>query len=369
MVSVALLTGALTVGAALDSSSALAQTQTPPQAQDPAGPALNADVPTRYTVKAGDTLWGISSMYLRDPWLWPEIWYVNPQVGNPHLIYPGDVLVLAYGADGRPQITLERGTPDGSTRLSPRVRSEPLAGAIVSIPYSDIAAFMSRPFVLDKDQIQAAPHVVSSRDQHLATAAGNTIYVKNLDGEVGARYSIVRVGDELRDPDDREVLGRQGTLTATARVTRTGDPATLQITDSRQETYDGDLLFPEVVDMQLNFFPRAPEQEVDGSIIELVNAVSMVGQRQGVVINRGSQHGLEPGHVLAIYHLGPTVRDRNKRSTGDTNRVASSFSPRVKLPDERAGTLMVFKTFDRVSYALVMQSEMPIRMLDRVGNP
>lgn len=360
--SAAFLMGALGFGGSVPVQSAPAQDAAPAAA----APEMNPNAPARYTVRPGDTLWGIASMYLRDPWLWPEIWYVNPQVENPHLIYPGDVLVLAYGADGRPQLTVERAVAADSTRLSPQMRSEPLEGAIKTIPYEMIAAFLNRPMVLDKAQIKSTPHVVSSRDQHLASAVGNTIYVKNLQGEIGAHYSIVHMGEKLNDPNGRGFLGYEGIFTAEAKLVRNGEPATLEIVNAQRETYEGDLVFPTTVEMQLNFIPRAPKQPVDGHIIDLVNAVYMTGQYQAVVINRGSQDGLEPGHVLAINQTGPTVRDGRH---GETNRVASSFSSKVKLPDERAGTLMIFKTFDRISYGLVMDSQAPIVEQYRVVNP
>ncbi len=327
-------------------------------------PELAPNAPKSYTVKSGDTLWGIATLFLRDPWLWPEIWYVNPQVENPHLIYPGDVLTLGYGADGRPQLTLERG---GGTRLSPRVRSRPLDEAITAIPYEAVAAFMSKPTVLEKAQIKAAPHVVSSRDQHLATATGNTIYAAKLDGEVGSRYSVMHVGDALRDPDNKEVVGYQGIFTADAKVTRTGEPATLMITEAHRETFNGDVLFPADAEVQLDFIPHAPQNEIDGRIMALPNAILMVGQYQAVVINRGKQHGLEPGHVLSILQVGPTIRDRT--NSMDTTKFDRAFGPKMKLPDEPSGKLMVFKTFDRVSYGLVLESTAPIRELDRVVNP
>ncbi len=191
----------------------------------------------------------------------------------------------------------------------------------------------------------------SSRDQHLATATGNTIYAENLDGEVGARYSIVRVGEELRDPDNKDVIGCQGTLTATAKVTRTGDPATLQITDSKMETYDGDLLFPKWWTCSCSSSARAAEQRWMGASWSWSRPPRWPASSQGVVINRGSQHGLEPGHVLAVYQVGPTVRDANVGGEHGPHDAQPRVK-KVKLPDERAATLMVFKTFERVSYAL-----------------
>jgi LysM repeat protein len=320
--------------------------------------------PQTYTVKQGDTLWDIASVFLRDPWYWPEIWYVNPQVENPHLIYPGDVLALAYGADGGAQVRLERGA---ATRLSPRMRSQPLEGAVTAIPYEIVAAFMSKPSVIERDQRKNSPYIVSSRDQHLVAAAGNTVYAKgDLAGDVASRYNIVHVGEELRDPDDGDVLGYQGIYTGAARMTRTGDPATLELTESARETMNGDLVFPGDVDVPLDFIPHAPSTEVDGQIMSIVNGITMVGQFQVVVINRGKNHGLEPGHVLVVEQAGPTVRDRH---AGGVARVSSQFAPKVRLPDERSGTFMVFKTFDRLSYGLIMESSGPMRIGDHVSSP
>jgi hypothetical protein len=174
---------------------------------------INPSAPKSYVVKRGDTLWGISSMFLRDPWLWPEVWYINPQVANPHLIYPGDTLALAYGADGHPQIRLEQG---GAARMDPRLRSDPLNGAIPTIPYQSIAAFLSRPSILTPDQVKNAPYVLAFRDDHEVAGSGNEVYVKNLNGPNNARYSVVHIGDPLRDPDDGKVVGYQGVYTATA---------------------------------------------------------------------------------------------------------------------------------------------------------
>ena len=324
---------------------------------------ISPTAPQNYTVKQGDTLWDIASVFLRDPWYWPEIWYVNPQVQNPHLIYPGDVLALAYGADGNAQVRLERG---GATRLSPKVRSQPLEGAITAIPYEIVAAFMSRPTVLEKDQIDDAPHVVASRDQHLIAAAGNTIYaVGEIEGDVNSRYNIYHIGEELRDPDDNDVVGYEGIYTASARVTRTGDPTTLEVVESARETFDGDKLFSGDSDVPLDFIPHAPASGTEGSIISIVDGISVVGQYQVVVINRGTSHGLEPGHVLTVEEAGLTVRDKHS----GMGRYASGMGSKVRLPNEKAGTFMVFKTFDRISYGLIMESFAPMRVGDRVASP
>lgn len=328
-----------------------------------AGPALAPTAPRTYTVKPGDTLWDISTTFLRDAWLWPEIWHVNPQVENPHLIYPGDVLALAYGADGSPQVSLERG---GATRLSPRVRSEPLEGAITAIPYEIVASFMSKPTVLQKDEIEDSPYVVSTREQHLVAATGNVIYVRgDLEGEANTRFNVIHVGDALRDPDDNDLIGYQGIYTGEARLMETGDPASLELTESVRETLDGDILFPSSFDVPMDFIPHAPTGQVEGRIIAIVNGIYVAGQYQVVVINRGSSHGVEPGHVLAIYVQGTRVTDPKSRGV---SRVGG-LGPNVQLPNWKGGVFMVFKTYDRISYGLIMESTVPIRPLDQIRNP
>ena len=330
------------------------------------GPAINPSAPKSYTVKRGDTLWGISSMYLRDPWLWPEIWYVNNQIQNPHLIYPGDVLSLAYGADGRPQIRLERG---GAARLDPRLRSSPLDGAIPTIPYASIASFLSRPAVLTPEQVKRSPHIVALRDEHMIAGTGHEVYVRNLSADQNARFSVMHVGEKLRDPDNGDVLGYEGTYTATALVTVPGSPAKAMLSDSDRETLEGDLLLSVDNDVPLNFTPRAPSQNVTGRIISVVDGVDLIGQYQIVVINRGKRHGIESGSVLAVDKAGAVIRDEHNPARRGAFSMGSSFAEKVKLPDERAGTLLVFKTFDRLSYALVVGATNAMRVADVVRNP
>jgi len=335
----------------------------PATAMAPTGPELVPTAPRSYTVRPGDTLWDISSTFLRDPWLWPEIWHVNPQVENPHLIYPGDVLALAYGADGSPQLTLERG---GATRLSPRVRSEPLEGAIKAIPYEVVESFMSKPSVLEKEQIKNSPYVVATREAHLVAAAGNVIYARgDLEGEVNTRFNVVHVGDELRDPDDNDLVGYHGAYTGAARLLENGDPATLELFESTRETLDGDLVLPGTFDVPLDFIPHAPSENVDGRVIAIINGLYVAGQYQILVVNRGSRDGLEPGHVLGVYVTGTRVRDPRSRGVSREGGMGAN----VKLPNWRGGTFMVFKTFDRISYGLVMESIVPLRALDNVRSP
>lgn len=327
--------------------------------------ALAANAPDSYTVKRGDTLWGIAKVFLRDPWVWPEIWHVNPQVQNPHRIYPGDLLHLVY-IQGQPRITLERGD---AARVLPRVRSQPLEGAVTTIPYETIAAFMSKPSVLTKEQIKVAPYVLATRDQHVVMSDGDTLYVRGFvqAAQLGAHYNVVRVGDALRDPDDNRIVAYDGIYTGSGRITRLGDPTTLIMNESARETVAGDKLFPGGVDVPLDFIPSAPRVKINGRIMAVSGGVSLIGQYQVIIINRGARDGLIPGNVLAVFEAGETIPDSVNQ--GFLQGTISLLAHRVRLPDERTGTFMVFKTFDRLSYGLVMEAKRIIRVADRIENP
>jgi hypothetical protein len=338
----------------------------PPSEAATGGMVLNPNAPESYDVKRGDTLWGISKVFLRDPWYWPEIWQVNPQVHNPHLIYPGDTLRLVY-VEGRPTIMLQRGD---AARVVPHIRSQPLEGAITAIPYASVAAFMSKPSVLAREQVKDAPYVLSTRDMHVIMAEGDTLYARGFAGpvEVGTHYNVVRVGDPLRDPDDgNRIVGYDGIFTGAGHVTRVGDPATLIMTESARETEAGDKLFAGGVDVPLDFIPSAPKVRTDGRIMAVSNGVTIIGQYEVVVINRGAGDGLAPGNVLAVFHAGDLVRDTVNR--GFLNGMTRLHAPKVRLPDERIGTFMVFKTFDHMSYGLIMEATNVIRVADLVENP
>jgi LysM domain len=331
--------------------------------QQPPSPVLNPRHPETYVVQLGDTLWDIASMFLRDPWYWPEIWQINPQVENPHLIFPGDILSLAYLDDGRPVIQLERGPQvvqggGGFERLSPRVRSEPLEEAIATIPYETIAAFLSRPRVIEKDAIDDLPYIVAHREG-LIGSAGRDVYVRGVEEPVGSVYNVVELGQELVDPDDNDLLGYQGIYVGQGRLDRTGDPGTLRMLETEREAIVGNYLMEEEDVQSLNFLPRSPDGEVEGRIISVLSGVSLIGQYSVVVINRGSEAGLEPGHVLRVWQTGRTIRDTQTGAIGQ----------KVRLPDEPAGTMMVFRTSERLSYALIMDATTPIALLDAVRNP
>ncbi|MGQ0429929.1 MAG: LysM peptidoglycan-binding domain-containing protein [Gammaproteobacteria bacterium] len=314
------------------------------------------DAPSTYVVQPGDTLWDISARFLTDPWYWPEIWHINPQVQNPHLIYPGDTLALTW-VEGQPRVTVAQGGP---ARLSPRVREQPLSEAIHAIPYGRIAAFMQRPSVLSQDQVAGAPYVAHGRDHRLASAAGQEVYVRRASGApLGSRYNVYHVGDELKDPDDGDVLGYQGLFTGEADLRRSGDPSTMMIVDSARETLEGDILLPLVGDAKMAFIPRAPSSKVEGRIMSVIDDRTVVAEYDVVIINRGTRHGLEPGHVLAVWEAGEEVRDL----------TPNAESGSLQLPDERNGLAMVFKAYDRMSYGLMMQSEREVHVGDAVRSP
>lgn len=323
--------------------------------------ALNPSHPDTYVVKRGDTLWDIASLFLRDPWYWPEIWYANPQVENPHLIYPGDVLNLVW-IDGQPKVQLTRGAAQsgGTEKLSPRVREMGLDEAIPTIPLEVIGAFLGRGSVLQKDEIRKAPYVVAFREEHLIGAAGNDVYVRGDVAGVDAGYSVVKVGDKLVDPDDGDVLGYQGLYVGAGVIRRVGDPSTLFLTDSGREAMEGDRLIARSASYPAYFTPSAPAKPVEGTIISVVDGVSQIGQYQVVVINRGTDHGLAVGNILRIWQSGEFADDNDK---------PGRISRKVRLPDEPAGLSMVFRAYDRMSYALVLRATSEIHVQDTVRNP
>jgi hypothetical protein len=343
-------------GSRLDLAAAVGQPGQPP--------VLNPRHPESYVVQRGDTLWDIAAMFLRDPWYWPEIWQINPQVQNPHLIYPGDVLSLAYLDNGRPVLNVERGPAftggGGVERLSPRIREMPLEEAISTVPYDAVAAFLTRSVILDKEQLEDLPYIVAHREG-LIGSSGRDVYARGTDAPTGAVYNVVQRGGELVDPDDNEVLGYQGIYVGQGRVDRAGDPTTIRLLDSTREALIGDYLIDEEDPRPMNFFPHSPAQDVQGRIISVMDGVELIGQYQVVVLNRGNQHGLDPGTVLRVFKTGQVVRDEVHKK--------GLFADKVRLPDEPAGTMMVFRTFDRMSYALIMEATNAISVLDTVRNP
>jgi len=318
---------------------------------------LSPTHPDSYTVVKGDTLWDIAGRFLREPWLWPEIWHVNPQIRNPHLIYPGDTLVLTY-ADGRPLLSLVRGSRN--VKLSPSIRSTPLSTAIPAIPIDAVQQFLTRPYVIGRGELDDAPYIVAHADEHLVGGAGNRVYVRAIETDDHQRFDIVRPGEAYKDADTGEVLGYQGLYIGEAQLQRTGDPATLLLLSTTQETLAGDRLIPVTETEPLTtFFPKAPDQPVHGSLIAVLGGVTQIGQYAVVALDRGQANGLVPGDVLEIDARGETISDDISPARWD----------KVKLPDEPAGHLMVFRTFPRVAFGLVMDATRAIHVLDRINNP
>ncbi len=349
----------------------------------PAVPApvveLKASYPEKYVVVKGDTLWDISARFLKNPWQWPQLWQFNPQVENPHLIYPGDVLAI-YFIDGRPMMQVQRngetisvpasgrgvaeiprevrGKAYPTVKLSPAVREEGLDEAIPTIPLDAIKQFLTRPRVVMEDELEQTPYVVAHADEHMAAGGGYRIYARGIkEEEVTGDYSLVRAGQTYRDPDSGEVLGYEAVYLGEARMQRFSDPSTLLVEKSNREILRGDRLLPKEDNAFIHsYMPRGPEQDVKGSIIAVFDGVAQIGQYQVVVLSLGRQEDIEPGHVLAVHQLGREVKDTVEGGS-------------VKLPDERAGEVMVFRVFERVSYALVMRASRAMHIHDRVTNP
>jgi hypothetical protein len=322
-------------------------------------------------VVKGDTLWDISGKFLKFPWHWPDIWYANPQIENPHLIFPGDVISLVY-RDGKPVLELSRGPK--AYKLSPQIREMQLEKSIPTIPLDAIRPFLSRPSVVDEDTLKLAPYVVATTDERLMSGKGDKIYARGLNEDEGKLYSIFRKGDVYTDPDTKEVLGYEAIYSAEAKVTVMADPATIILTESNREVLVGDRLLPVISDdYEVNFMPRSPEAEINGTIISVYDGVSQIGQYQIVVLNRGERDQLEVGHVLSVYQAGKTVIDpvlsgREDEDYFNLNQLGKDRNASVTLPDEYAGIAMVFKVFDKVSYAIVMKAERAIHINDRVSS-
>lgn len=325
---------------------------------------LRDDHPEVYTVVKGDTLWDISGRFLERPWLWPEVWRINPQIENPHLIYPGDRIALVW-VDGQPQLRLERGdpgrtyrvSPSDTEKLGPEIRSTPLETAIPAIRLDAIQGFLVQNRVVEPGMLDGAPYVVQGESERIVLGAGDRLYVRgNLpDSE---SFNIVRKGPLYVDPETNEVLGREATYIGLGQaVAQETDIATMRVNSTREEVQIGDRILPtEERRLESTFFPSGPSGEIDAQIISVFGGVTQVGQYDVVVINRGEREGLVPGNVLAIYKRGALARDRVANET-------------IRLPSERAGLLMVFRTFDKLSYGLVLETERPLAVFDQARNP
>lgn len=343
---------------------------------------LAPNAPDQYTVKRGDTLWGISGMYLKSPWRWPELWGMNMQeIHNPHLIYPGQLLVLEK-LDGRARLRVggddlasAGGIP--TERLSPRVRVEPLAdtGAIPTLQPNQIEPFLNEPLIVDEATINNAPRIVAVPENKVLITRGDRAYARGLSGSplvqrVAGRtddYRVFRNAHAVRDPDTNQILGYEAPYLGKAQLVRSESkdegaivPATVDVVFAREEIRVGDRLLPEPPRQFTSYVPHAPASSLSGKIVSVYgDAVSIVGQNQIVLINKGLDEGVDTGTVLAILKRGERIVDRTQ--PGETATL--------KLPDERNGLMMVFRPFQHLSYALILDITEPVQIGDRVASP
>ena len=370
--------------------------------------AIKADAPDRYTVVPGDTLWGISGRFLKDAWRWPEVWRLNKdEIRNPHLIFPGDVIVLDRATGSLSIAGREGAGRAGAGKLdtvsiSPRVRLEGLPPkAIPTIKPSDIAGFLSKPLLVGRDELNDAPVIVATEEDRISVGMGDKAYAEGIKKDGGLVWQVFRRGDPLVDPESNEVLGYEVFYLGEARVTKFGELSTLQITSSAREINRGDRLLPASQEKPVfAYVPRAPEKPVRGYVISAYGNLGETGPLGIVALSKGSRDGLEVGHVLAIY-TSSAIAKRSGRYGLRTSALygrqglSGSDSPRTyynneitprdgplygnvepidealirKLPDERYGLVMVFRTFERASFALVMEASRPVALYDAVVNP
>jgi hypothetical protein len=332
---------------------------------------LSPNAPDSHTVKRGDTLWDISKLFLKSPWRWPQLWGMNlDQIRNPHLIYPGQVLVLDKSG-GRARLTMGQAGPDGTVKLSPRIRAEGLTdSAIPSIPLNLIAPFLNEAVVFNANELANAPRVVAAPESRVIMGRGDRAYVR---GELGglSDWRLFRQATPLIDPTTKEVLGYEARFVGTASYVREAGtapsadgkgsvavPATFEITAVKEEGGVGDRLAAVPPRDFSSFMPRAPSKPVAGQVVKVYGDGLNAGQNQVVAINRGTNDGMERGHVVAV------LRDGERRV--DTTYAKPEA---IKLPDERHGLLFVFRVFDRVSYALVLQVQQPVVAGDHFTQP
>ena len=370
-----------------------------------AGVEFQSNMPDRYVVVPGDTLWDLASRFLKDPWRWPEIWGLNQEeIKNPHKIYPGDLIVLERTPDGS-KLRLIRGETMVE-RLSPLVRLEKLeAEAIPSIPVAAIEPFLSQPLVIDKNGLENAPMVLGVSDNRVVLSKGDLVYAKDMPKDKGSSWQIFRPGKTLIDPGpdstltyasrlkeyllltnrdndaylfdewgrSGELLGYEAIYLGDAKVEKFDDVSTISIVRSVQEIFQGDRLVLAPPPVFTNYAPHAPDKDIKGRIISVYGGVTEIGQGSIVVLSKGTHDGLEIGNVLAIYSTNQSQTSDGlhvvSRSLEIGSLIVSSKREVVELPEERAGLVFVFRVFEKVSYALVMQTTQPIRILDAVQTP
>lgn len=325
-------------------------------AQPEPRPEIRSDAPDQHVVIKGDTLWGISGMFFKDPWKWPYIWGMNKEaIKDPHWIYPGQVIVLDRTSGTLRVGQAGAGSDSNIVKLSPKVREGVSEhDAIPSIPAKAIEPFLDQPLVVDENALSSAPTLIALHEGRVILGTGDIAYAKGLTADKGNRWQLYRPGQTFVDPDTKEVLGREAIYLGNAEAKEVANVSTLVVTKAVQEINAGDRLVAPSGAASSNYLPRAPESNIAARVISVYGGVSQAGQNTVVTLNKGARDGLQSGHVLALYSKGMTVKDAGKN---------------VTLPDERYGLLFVFRVFDKVSYALVMQTRLPVQLLDRAQTP
>jgi hypothetical protein len=336
---------------------------------------LKPDHPERYTVVKGDTLWDISTRFLKSPWHWPRIWKINEQIRNPHLIYPGDVIVLTW-VDGQPVLSVERkgsGLPslpetaaepvverrvdDRTVKLTPQTRSEPLEAAIPTIPPNAIAPFLTKPLAVDQDVLEQAGYITTGLDDRIALGDTSQFYARGLSDEAEEHYQIFRPGNPIRHPDTGELLAYEAMYLGDAKLLEPGDPSKLVVTSVKQEIIPTDRLLAAPKKAALPYYyPHPPKTRVEGRIVSALNAVGEIGPQAVVGISLGTREGIEEGSVLRVMRHVGTHKDPLTRE-------------RYNLPDEESGLVMIFRTYEKISYGLIMTATRPMRLMDTVITP
>lgn len=321
------------------------------------GVALADDAPDTHTVVKGDTLWDISGRFLKEPWRWPEVWRLNrDQIRNPHLIYPGQVIVLDRSG---PWLTIGRrvGAGSGDVKLQPQIYSEPIGEALPSIPLHIIEPFLNRPLVVDQARLDGSATIVATETSRVMMGSGDTVFAKNVRDGIDS-WHVYRPAEPLVDPVTREVIAYEAAYLGTARVSARGNPTTLEILSAVEEIGVGDLMLPSEGPSVFSYAPRAPERDVEGRVVSIYRGVTETGRLHVVALSAGERDGLERGHVLSLF------RDR-----GVAEFSGNAGKEFFKLPEKRYGMLFVFRVFDRVAYALVMESDGPVTIGDVVRKP
>jgi len=326
--------------------------------QPDASPQIRSDAPDQYMIVKGDTLWGISGKFFKDPWKWPFIWGMNKDaIKDPHWIYPGAMLYLDR-TSGTLSLTKQSAavTGNGETvRLSPQIRTEDSTqNAIPSIPSRVIEPFLSQPLIVSDKLLTEAPTLIGLPEERVIAGPGDVVYVKGLSAADTKSWQIYRPGKTFTDPDTHEVLGHEAIYLGTLEVREFGPTSIAVVTEAKQEINLGDRLIPATAYIANTYLPRAPETQINARVISIYGGVTQAGQNTVITLNKGERDGVQSGHVLAVSSKGRTVQREGKSLT---------------LPDERFGLLFVFRVFEKVSYALVMQTRLPVQLLDSAQTP